>query len=96
MTRPGPALLRSFIAVLLILGLSLVLVHWHPEKSGQDCGLCVAHQMPGLQSSAVPFVESPGVYEWYAVLSEQILISSAFVPSHAGRAPPSPFSALFA
>ena len=95
MTRGSQRLLRSSIAILVLFSMAFVLVHWHEEKPGQDCGLCYAHQMPGLQDAKAPLLAGPGAYEWRSAASEQVLVSHAFVPSHPGRAPPLSLSLIF-
>jgi hypothetical protein len=88
MIRRWQPVARSTIAILLLLSLSVVFVHWHQDKTGRDCGLCYAHQMPGLQNAAEPLPAVPRVTEWRLVVPEAVLESSAFVLSHSGRAPP--------
>ena len=95
MTRRAQLVLRSTIAILLLFSLTIVTVHWHDDKQGQDCGLCYAHQMPGLQGTDVPLLAIPESAEPHAPVSEQILVSNAFVPSHPGRAPPRSLSLIF-
>jgi len=95
MTRRAQLVLRSTIAILVLLSLSLVTVHWHDDKQGQDCGLCYAHQMPGLQGTDTPLIAVPEISEWRSAVSEQVLVSNAFVPSHPGRAPPRSLSLIF-
>jgi hypothetical protein len=95
MSRRWIPVLRSSIAILVLLSLSFVLVHWHPEKSNQDCGLCYAHQMPGLQGSGHFLVAAPNLYEWRLISSAPILESRAFVPAHPGRAPPQSLSSIY-
>jgi len=95
MVRRWNPLLRSSIAILIVLGLSLVLVHWHPEKAGQECGLCTAHQMPGLQSTTVLLLATPGISEWRPRAIEQLIVFSVSIPSHAERAPPRSLSSIF-
>ena len=88
MIRRRLPLLRSTLAILMVLSLTLVLVHWHQERPGQDCGLCYAHQMPGLDGAAGPLLAIPEVSECPSANFESVLESSAFVPAHPGRAPP--------
>ena len=89
MVRHWQPLFRSSVAILLLLSLSFVLVHWHEDnKPGQDCGLCYAHQMPGLQSAAKPLLIVPRITEWRSAVPEAVLEFNAFVLSHSGRAPP--------
>jgi hypothetical protein len=88
MSQRTQTLLRGSIAILLLFSLAVVLVHWHDDRPGQDCGLCYAHQMPGLQSATSPMLGVPEASESRLTDTEQILVSSAFVPSHPGRAPP--------
>jgi len=95
MTRRAQLVLRSTIAILLLISLTVVMVHWHDDKQGQDCGLCYAHQMTGLQSTDAPLLYVPEVAEGRAAVSEQVLVSNAFVPSHPGRAPPRSLSSIF-
>ena len=95
MNRRAQLVLRSTIALLLLLSLTVVTVHWHDDKQGRDCGLCYAHQMPGLQGTDVPLLTFPGVSERRSPVSEQVLVSHAFVPSHPGRAPPRSLSLIF-
>jgi hypothetical protein len=95
MTRRAQLVLRSTIAILLLVSLTIVSVHWHDDKPGQDCGLCYAHQMPGLQGTGASLLVIPGIYEWRSAVSEQVLVSNAFVPSHPGRAPPRSLSSIF-
>jgi len=95
MIRCRLPLLRSTLAILMVLSLTLVLVHWHQEKPGQDCGLCYAHQMSGLHAATGPLLTIPKVSEWRRANSQQILESSAFVPAHPGRAPPKSLSSIF-
>jgi hypothetical protein len=95
MNRRAQLVLRSTIAILLLLSLSVVTVHWHDDKQGQDCGLCYAHQMPGLQGTDTPLLAVPGISERRSAVSEQVLVSTAFVPSHPGRAPPRSLSSIF-
>jgi hypothetical protein len=95
MTRRAQLVLRSTIAILLLLNLFVVTVHWHDDRQGQDCGLCYAHQMPGLQGTGAPLLAVPGISERRSAVSEQVLVSNAFVPSHPGRAPPRSLSLIF-
>lgn len=83
--------LRGCFAILLILGLMLVLVHWHQDRAGQDCGLCYAHQLAGLQVSAEHGLTAPNVSQWRSSVRERISESDAFAPAHPGRAPPVAF-----
>ena len=86
---------RAGLAILLVLSLSLVLIHWHQETPGQDCGLCAAQQMPGIQSTTTNLLALPAIYGWRAVAQEPSLESNAFVPAHPGRAPPQSLSLIF-
>ena len=81
-------LLRSSIAIIVILSLSLVLVHWHEDKAGQDCGLCAAQQMPGLQGSAAVLLAAPILHEWRFITRDNAQESSKATRLHFGRAPP--------
>ena len=84
--------IRALAAVLLVLSLSLVMIHWHQEGTGQDCGLCAAHQMPGLEGTAQAAPATPQVVELRPHAGPVQFESNAFVPAHPGRAPPSFFS----
>ena len=88
-------ILRGSITILVLVSLSLVFVHWHEDKPGQDCGLCYAHQMPGLENAADPLLSVPQLAEWRFAVPAEILESSAFVTAHPGRAPPRLFSSIF-
>jgi hypothetical protein len=81
--------IRAFAAVLLLLSLSLVMMHMHQEGTGQDCGLCATHQMPGLEGTAQIAPATPQRLEWRQPTETASSESSAFLPSHPGRAPPS-------
>jgi len=94
MTRPWARLLRISLAVFLVLSVCLVLVHWHTERASQDCGICAAHHMPGLQSSAAPTLSAPGFYAGSARTLDSISVAQTFVSSHSGRAPPAFLSSL--
>jgi len=95
MSRRWLPVLRSSVAILLLLSLSFVLVHWHPDKSSQDCGLCYAHQMPGLQSAGHYLIAAPNLYVSRLTLSVPVFDSNAYVPAHPGRAPPRSLSAIY-
>ena len=88
MTRPWARLLRISLAVFLVMSVCLVLVHWHIERANQDCGICAAHHMPGLQSSAAPIISAPDSYAGNARTVDLASVVQTFVPSHPGRAPP--------
>ena len=92
MLRRWLPLLRSSIAILVVLSLAIVLVHWHEDKAGQDCGLCAAHQMPGLQSATGILFGSPTMHEWRYLMLEQTQDAVSISLSHAGRAPPAVLS----
>jgi hypothetical protein len=94
MDRRWLPVLRSSVAVLVLLSLSFVLVHWHPDKSSQDCGLCYAHQMPGLQIAGHSLVTGPNLYVWRLTSCAPVFDSHAFVPAHPGRAPPRSLSSI--
>jgi hypothetical protein len=81
-------LLRSSIAIIVILSLSTVLVHWHEDKAGQDCGLCAAQQMPGLHGSTGVLLAAPILHEWRYVTRDNAPESTITPLSHFGRAPP--------
>ena len=81
-------LLRSSIAIIVILSLSTVLVHWHEDKAGQDCGLCAAQQMPGLHGSTGVLPAIPTLHEWRHVTRDNAPESAITPLSHLGRAPP--------
>jgi hypothetical protein len=81
--------IRAVAALLLILSLSLVMIHWHQEGNGQDCGLCATHQMPGLKGTAQIVPTAPQIFEWRSVTESVLSESSTFVPANPGRAPPS-------
>jgi hypothetical protein len=80
--------IRAIAAVLLILSLSLVMIHWHQEGAGQDCGLCATHQMAGLEGTAQVAPAAPQRIEWRYHTESASSESSAFIPAHPGRAPP--------
>lgn len=81
-------LLRISIAILVILSLSTVLVHWHEDKAGQDCGLCAAQQMPGMQSATGVLLVGPALHEWRFVAQDNAQESAIITLVHFGRAPP--------
>jgi hypothetical protein len=81
-------LLRSSIAIIVLLSLSTVLVHWHEDKAGQDCGLCAAQQMPGLQSTTGALLAVPTMHEWRYVTQVNAEESADTTLLHFGRAPP--------
>jgi hypothetical protein len=95
MSRRWLPVLRSSVAILVLLSLSFVLVHWHPEKSSQNCGLCYAHQMPGLQSAGHSLISAPNLDGWRIPLTAPVFDSNAFVPGHPGRAPPRSLSTIY-
>ena len=80
--------LRTSIAIIVILSLCTVLVHWHEDKAGQDCGLCAAQQMPGLHSSTGVLLVVPTMHEWRYVARDSAPESAITPLSHFGRAPP--------
>jgi hypothetical protein len=92
MRRRGNSLLRSSIAILILLSLATVLVHWHEDKPGQDCGLCAAQQMPGLQAGTSTLLTLPVLHESRFVLQDQVQESVGELPLHSGRAPPTVLS----
>jgi hypothetical protein len=81
-------LLRISIAILVILSLSTVLVHWHEDKAGQDCGLCAAQHMPGLQSTTGVLLVIPALHEWRFIAQDDAQESAITTLVHFGRAPP--------
>ena len=83
------------MALLLLLSLSLVLIHQHPDGAGKDCGLCDVQRTPGLHSTSEHLLATPALYEWRSAAEEPSLESSSFVPTHRGRAPPRSFSSIF-
>ncbi len=85
--------IRALVAVVLLISLSLVMIHWHQEGAGQDCGLCAAQHMPGLQSATQSITALPQVLEWRHSTEAPSPEFTAFLPAHPGRAPPS-FSSL--
>jgi len=86
--------LRALTALVLLLSLSVIMIHWHQEGAGQDCGLCYTHQMPGLRTESHAPVIAPRVLEWRFLSAEPASESQAFVPAHPGRAPPRSFSSI--
>ena len=86
--------IRTALAILLVLSLSLVLIHAHQDGPGQDCGLCYAQHMPGIQSAATNLLAAPALYEWRTASEAPSLESHAFFPAHPGRAPPQSFSLI--
>jgi hypothetical protein len=80
---------RAALAILVVLSLSLVLIHWHQDSPGQDCGLCATQHMPTLQSTPQGVATEPVVFEWWHSTESPASESSAFLPAHPGRAPPS-------
>lgn len=86
--------IRTVIALLLVLSLSLVLLHSHPDGPGQqDCGLCYAQHMPGMQAATTNLLVSPALYERRGAAEEPSLESDEFFQAHRGRAPPRSLSA---
>jgi hypothetical protein len=85
---------RVFFAIVLVLSLASVLVHWHPEVRGQDCGLCHVQQMPGLKATTENPVGAPlsrpAVYSVPQTFSNY----NTSVVVHSGRAPPASIFSL--
>jgi hypothetical protein len=77
------------VALLLVASLSLILVHWHRDSRGQDCGLCSVQQMPGLGHVSSEFSFVPAPEEWAEALDSGDPVPSGFVSVLPGRAPPS-------
>jgi hypothetical protein len=79
---------RAALALLLVASLTVVLVHWHRDSRGQDCGLCSVQHMPTLQSPAGNLLSVPTTREWMDVVDESNPPFSGVVLLQHGRAPP--------
>jgi len=82
---------RAALALLLVASLTIVLVHWHRDSRGPDCGLCTAQHMPTLQSPAGNLLIVPVAPEWLDVADEAAPTYSGVVLLQLGRAPPQVF-----
>lgn len=79
---------RLALAVLLVVSLTVIVVHWHQDARGQDCGLCNAQQMPSLLGSVGNLLIVPVSQEWITPVREVIPVYSEVVRLQRGRAPP--------
>jgi len=79
---------RTAFALLLVASLSLILVHWHLDSRGQDCGVCHAQQMPRLENATKVLAPVPPTQEWIERTAQAANFHSGFVPTQPGRAPP--------
>jgi hypothetical protein len=85
---------RAALALLLVASLTIIVIHWHRDSRGQDCGLCAAQHLPTLQSPAGKVLVAPTTQEWVDFLLEVTLIHSGIVLFESGRAPPQVFISL--
>jgi hypothetical protein len=85
---------RAALALLFVASLTIVLVHWHRDSRGQDCGLCTVLHMPTLQGPAGNLLPVPTAQEWMDVVVEVTPIYSGVVLLQRGRAPPQVFFSL--
>ena len=79
---------RAALALLLVASLTIIVIHWHRDSRGQDCGLCTVQQMPTLQSPSGNVVEAPITREWAGPVVQPVSLHSEVVLLKSGRAPP--------
>jgi hypothetical protein len=85
---------RAALALLLVASLTIIVIHWHRDSRGQDCGLCAVQHMPTLQSPDGNILVPPTIQEWADLLTEVALIYSGIVLLESGRAPPQVFASF--
>ena len=79
---------RAALALLLVASLTIIVIHWHRDSRGQDCGLCTVQQMPTLQSPSGNVLVAPITREWAGVDIQPDSLHSEVVLLQSGRAPP--------
>ena len=79
---------RAALALLLVASLTIIVIHWHRDSRGQDCGLCTVQQMPTLQSPAGNVVVAPITQEWAGIAYKSAPILTRVTLLQSGRAPP--------
>ena len=79
------------LSVLLVVSLTIIVVHWHQDARGPDCGLCNVQQMSSLVSSAGSLLIVPVSREWITPVREVTPVYSEIVLVRQGRAPPQAF-----
>jgi hypothetical protein len=85
---------RAALALVLVACLTFVLVHWHRDSRGQDCGLCSVQHMPTLQTSTANILVIPANQKRTELVYEIVPPYSGFVPVLPGRAPPQAFVSI--
>jgi hypothetical protein len=85
---------RAALALVLVASLTFVLVHWHRDSRGQDCGICNVQHMPTLQTPTGNILVIPANQEWKDFVFEIAPSYPGFVPTQPGRAPPVAFVSI--
>jgi hypothetical protein len=85
---------RAALALLVVASLMIVVVHWHRDSRGLDCGLCAVQHMPTLQSPTGNLLIVPTTLGWMDVTDKVASIYSGAVLLYRGRAPPSVFFSI--
>jgi hypothetical protein len=85
---------RAALALLLVVSLTVIVIHWHRDSRGQECGLCTVQQMPTLQSPTGNVLIGPTTQEWAGVFSKPAFVYSQVVLLESGRAPPQVYISL--
>jgi hypothetical protein len=85
---------RAALALVLVASLTFVLVHWHRDSRGQDCGLCSVQHMPTLQTPTGNIFVIPANRERTDFIHEIVPTYSGFIPVLPGRAPPQAFVSI--
>jgi hypothetical protein len=85
---------RAALALLLVASLTVIVIHWHRDSRGQECGLCTVQQMPTVQSPTGNVLIVPTTEEWARVFTRPASVHSGVVLLESGRAPPQVFLSL--
>jgi len=85
---------RAALALLLVASLTIIVIHWHRDSRGQDCGVCTVQHMPALQSPTGNIVAVPATREWAGSQYEPVPTRTGVVLRESGRAPPRTFVSL--